>query len=103
MPDDSVSKETMLVAMMLDRDEDHKGDILDRFDLRGIPDEESRASLAAEIAFVLEDELRADIRFHFIDCSMWSDIIYPVIDNTDFVKIAETWLEKIANMQEGNK
>ena len=79
---------------MLNKEEDLKFDVLDRFMDRDILDEEVFRDTVSELAFVTEDELRASARMRFLDISMWSDIIMPYIEDADYKEIANIWLSK---------
>lgn len=48
-----------------------------------------------DAAFTLEDEVRASARIRFLDSSMWSDIVMPYIEETDYREICLIWLSKI--------
>ena len=62
--------------------------------------EEKIKDLADVIAFLLEDELRADIRYHYIDVSKWEGIVMHYIERADFREIAVSWLRSIQKRQQ---
>lgn len=97
------SKETALVAEMLEKDRDHRDDILDRYLGRDILDEAVFRETVGDIAFALEDDVRADMRYHYIDASMWGHIVLPVIDGADFREIADVWLSRIRDKRRERK
>lgn len=72
-----MTRETKAILNMLENEEDIKFYILDRFAGRKIEDEEVFTDTASDLAFVLEDELRSNSRHHFIDISMWGEIVMP--------------------------
>ena len=96
----AVEDATRLIESMLDEDADHKDDILDRIRAKDLLDEEVFADAAAFLAYAIEDELRADLRYRFITGSMWEPVVMPVVENADYRKIAKDWLLKA---KEGQK
>lgn len=91
-----MSPVTEAVMNMLDREDDLKTDLLDRFLSRDILDPEIFTETAKDIAFFLEDEVRASASHHFIDISMWGDLVMPYIVEADYDEIARNWLSAIA-------
>lgn len=91
--------ETRTIAEILDAEQDHKYEVLDRFDTSDLTEEKIK-DLADDIAFLLEDELRADIRYHYIDVSMWEGIVMHYIERADFREIAVSWLRSIQKRQQ---
>lgn len=90
-----MTRETKAILNMLENEEDIKFYILDRFAGRKIEDEEVFQDTASDLAFVLEDELRSNSRHHFIDISMWGEIVMPYIEKADYKQIAEIWLSRV--------
>ena len=80
---------------MLEKEEDIKFDLLDRFAPRHLEDEEVFKDATEDLAFVLEDELRSNADHHFITISMWGDVVMPYIEAADYKEIASLWLQRI--------
>ena len=90
-----MTRETKAILNMLEKDELIKDDVLDRHVHRNILDEEEFARTVSDLAFVLEDEVRASARHHFIESSMWAEIVMPYVIEADYTEIATLWLSKI--------
>lgn len=90
-----MNKETEAIFNMLNKEEDLKFDILDRVTERNILDEEIFNDAISDMAFYLEDEVRASMRLRFIDVSMWADIVMPVVESADYREISEIWLNSV--------
>ena len=90
-----MTRETEAVLNMLNEDDELKGDLLDRFTGRDLLDEEAYSSTVSELSFVLEDELRASASLHFINVSMWKELVMPYIENADYKEISDVWLSRI--------
>lgn len=98
-----LSPETEAIMSMLDREEDLKTDLLDRFLSRNIHDRTIFEETAKDIAFFLEDEVRASASHHFIDISMWADIVMPYICEADYDAIARIWLSGVLESRNPEK
>lgn len=85
--------ETRTVYEVLEWDRDHLSDILDRISY-DTGDEDLLGAAIETLAFLIEDDLRADIRYHYIVGSMWEGIVMSVIENADFKEIAEVYLKQ---------
>lgn len=99
----AMKKETEAILNMLNREEDLKFDILDRFVGRKIEDEEVFKEAIEDAAFALEDEVRASARLRFIDVSMWTDIVMPYIEKADYREISEIWLSSVRERRNTGK
>jgi len=90
-----MTRETEAILNMLEIEEDIKFDLLDRFVARDILSEEVFEDTVKDLAFFLEDELRASARHHYIDVSMWKDVVFPYIEEADYNEISTLWLSRI--------
>ena len=89
-----MTKITKTVMNMLDIEEEIKYDVIDRFFLRNLLDEEDYKSTVEDLAFTLEDELRSQARFFLMDCTMWKEIVMPYVEEADYREIADKWLSR---------
>ena len=97
-----MTRETKAILNMLERDELIKDDVLDRHVHRNILDEEEFVRTVSDLAFVLEDEVRASARHHFIESSMRAEIAMPYVIEADYKEIATLWLSKIRDRRAAN-
>lgn len=89
-----MTHETKAILNMLEKEEDLKFDLLDRITVRHLEDEEVFREAIIDLAFLLEDEIRSSAGHHFIDSSMWGDIVMPYIKEADYKEISELWLSR---------
>ena len=85
------------------KEEDHKDELLERMASKDVLDEKIFEEAVKKLAFLIEDELRADIRFHYIDSSMWRDIVMPFAETADYEEIARSWLTPMQGLQKEQK
>lgn len=86
--------ETRTMYEILEWDKDHVSDILERVSFARERDGLSLDDAAGQMAFLLEDDLRSDIRYHFIIGSLWEGVVMDFFDRIDFKELACHYLSK---------
>ena len=87
------NKETNTLFAILEWDRDHLTDIMERIPV-DLENEAEMSDAVGQMAFLLEDDLRADIRYHYIDVSIWAGLVLGVIEKADYRAISRYCLER---------